>query len=282
MIEPIQDLTPFFEDGCWTVVFLAREASLGVVLRYGPADWWRLTLWNTENDVFEDGQWFRGRIDPMRCDLSPNGELFLYFAEKFRHRNAIKGYGGSWSAVSRPPYFTALALWPHGGFYDGFFMDNLTIRTGLGTPRHHPDHPPGPLQLVEGFDPIPVLAWSHGWQRPPKPHGPLLPGIPPVHGEFRKPFGDLILGRDAFSVDWFRPWRKRELYSLYRANGEPILQFEAQWADWDQRGRLVAAVGGRILAGTLEEDKTLVWRQLAAMHEEQPAQMETPAWAQRW
>jgi hypothetical protein len=232
-------------------------------------------LWNTETDVFEAGQWFHGRIYPQKSDLSPNGELFLYFVEKFRHHNAVKGYGGSWSAVRRPPYFTALALWPHGGFYDGFFIDNLTIRTGLGTPRHHPDHPPGPLQLVEGYDPNAVLAWSHGWLEW------LAPGDNTRWSEFRKPFGALILGRDAPPYS-FRPFRPRELYTLYRANGEPIVQFGAQWADWDQRGRLVAAAGGRVLAGTLTKDHGLVWRQLAAMHEEQPAQIETPAWAQRW
>ncbi len=274
MTETIQDLAPFFKNDCWTVVFLAKEANLGVVLRRGPFHWWRLTLWNTEADVFQPGQWFHGRIDSQKCDLTPNGELFLYFAEKFRHHNAVKGYGGSWSAVSRPPHFTALALWPHGGFYDGFFIDNLTIRTGLGTPRYHPDHPPGPLKLVEGYDPDPALAWSHGWELWPAPSGT-------TRREFRKPFGDLILGRDAHSVDWFRPWRPREPYALYRANGEPILQFAAHWADWDQRGRLVAAVGGRVLAGTLTKD-SIAWRQLAAMHQDQPALMETPAWAQCW
>ena len=172
--QTIVDLKPFFEDGCWTVSFLARDANRGLLLRHGPADWWwHLTLWNTDTDVFECGQWFHGRIDPSKCDLSPNGELFLYFAEKFRHRNAVKGYGGSWSAISRPPYFTALALWPHGGFYDGFFLDDRTVRTGGGVPAHHPNHPPGPLQLVTGYEPNAVLAWNRGWQRWPAPSGEI-------------------------------------------------------------------------------------------------------------
>ena len=72
------------------------------------------------------------------------------------------------------------------------------------------------------------------------------------------------------------------MYSLYRADGEPILQFKADWADWDQHGRLVATTGGRVLTGTLLQDKRLVWRQLASMEPDRPARLETPAWAQRW
>src|SRR5262249_17844294 len=45
---------------------------------------------------------------------------------------------------------------------------------------------------------------------------------------------------------------------------EPVAIFEAHWADWDQRGRLVAAVGGRVLAGKLTRHSGLSWRQLAA------------------
>jgi hypothetical protein len=36
------------------------------------------------------------------------------------------------------------------------------------------------------------------------------------------------------------------------------------------------------MAGTLTKNKTLAWRQLAAMNEEQPTRMEAPGWAQHW
>jgi hypothetical protein len=91
-------------------VLLARNAGAGVILRRGPTDWWRVTLWDTRRDRFERGQWFRGRMYPDKCDLSPDGKLFIYFAGKFRPREEDKGYGRTWTAVSRPPYLTALAL----------------------------------------------------------------------------------------------------------------------------------------------------------------------------
>jgi hypothetical protein len=83
-------------------------------------------------------------------------------------------------------------------------------------------------------------------------------------------------------ADYFRPSRRRTLYTLYRPEGDPVALFEAQWADWDQRGRLVATVGGRVFAGKLSRKHQLVWRQLAALHEQRPARLEAPAWAARW
>jgi hypothetical protein len=61
-------------------VVLAREAPIGVILRRGPAAWYHVILWHTDTDHFERGAWFKGRIYEERCDLSPDGQLFLYFA----------------------------------------------------------------------------------------------------------------------------------------------------------------------------------------------------------
>lgn len=144
----IHDLTPFFADGCWMFVLLAKQAHVGVILRRGPTEWWRITLWDTKRDRFEGGQWFHGRIYPERCDVSPDGKLFIYFAGKFNQRSADNGYGDTWTAVSRPPYLTALALWPIGGTWGGHgvFVDDRTVLVTAS--RHHPDHPPGPLGVL--------------------------------------------------------------------------------------------------------------------------------------
>src|SRR5690349_10747108 len=85
---------------------LARESPTAVVFRRGPSRQVLLIKWNTADDTFEYGQWFKGRIYERRCDLSPDGELLLYFAADFRRPLY------SWSAISRSPYLKALALWP--------------------------------------------------------------------------------------------------------------------------------------------------------------------------
>lgn len=176
MAEEIEDLSPFFDDPCWMCVLLAREANIGVILRRGPTDWWHLALWNTNDDTFEGGQWFRGRLYPDKCDVSPNGELIIYFCGKWRRRDVDSGQGETWTAVSRPPYFTALALWPMSGTWGGHgvFVENQTVSvvgSSGGFPATHPDHPLGPLQQLDcGLGPYrPRSSWDHGWSAPCPP-----------------------------------------------------------------------------------------------------------------
>jgi hypothetical protein len=94
-------------------VILARNEPFGVVFRRGPSKSVLLIKWNTSNDTFQSGQWLKGRIYERRCDLSPDGDLLLYFAANYRDPYY------SWSAISRPPFLTALALWPKGDGWGG-------------------------------------------------------------------------------------------------------------------------------------------------------------------
>src|SRR5215468_3926067 len=96
-------------------VYLAREAPLAVVLRRGPSDWARLSLWHTDTDVIEHGQWLKGRVYERRSDISADGTLFVAFVRQSGGRPDAEIKADTWVAVSRPPYFTALALWAVGG-----------------------------------------------------------------------------------------------------------------------------------------------------------------------
>ncbi|WP_231583417.1 hypothetical protein [Luteimonas sp. FCS-9] len=102
---------------------LAREARTGVVFRRGPSRQVQLIRWDLREDRFEHGQWFKGRIYERRCDLSPSGRLLVYFAATNR------GPYGSWTALSKPPFLTALALWPKGDAWGGggVFEDERTL-----------------------------------------------------------------------------------------------------------------------------------------------------------
>ncbi|MEI4878442.1 hypothetical protein, partial [Klebsiella pneumoniae] len=85
---------------------------------------------HTDTDTFEPGQWFHGRIYETLSDLSPNGELFLYLARKAQTPERERSeYTHKWTAITRPPYFTALALWPAGDSWDGggYFVDDGTV-----------------------------------------------------------------------------------------------------------------------------------------------------------
>ena len=92
---------------------IARKAPVGVVFRRGPSKQVQLLRWDLKRDVFEPGQWLKGRIYERRCDLSPSGRLLIYFAA------SNKPPLHTWTAVSRPPFLTALVLWPKGDAWGG-------------------------------------------------------------------------------------------------------------------------------------------------------------------
>lgn len=136
-------------------VIMAKSASVAVIVKRGPARWAQVVLWDTRGDVFNDGAWIRGRIYAEKCDLSPDGQLFVYAA--FQGQRLGTSYSDSYTAVSRPPWLHALALWPMHTTYGGGgrFSDDrrLTVR-GVAPEQPaaaaHPDHRPIGLELVHG------------------------------------------------------------------------------------------------------------------------------------
>lgn len=97
-------------------VILARKGKTGIVIRRGPSREVALIGWDRRTDEFQLGQWLRGRVYERRCDLSPDGRHFIYFAMNGRWKSASMG---SWSAISRAPYFTALSFFPKGDCWHG-------------------------------------------------------------------------------------------------------------------------------------------------------------------
>lgn len=97
-------------------VLLARDAKVGLVIRRGPSKSVGTVLWNRERNTFKLGQWMRGRIYERRCDLSPDGKHFIYFAMNGRWESETKG---AWTAISRVPYLKAIDLFAKGDCWHG-------------------------------------------------------------------------------------------------------------------------------------------------------------------
>ncbi len=98
---------------------VAAEADVAVLLRRGPARKVLMIRWDLKTDEFELGQWLFDRAYEYTADLSADGQFFTcqILDGKF-HLDP----GGIYAIVSRPPYFTALALWQQfsgGGFQFG-------------------------------------------------------------------------------------------------------------------------------------------------------------------
>ena len=73
MPADVIDLAPFFKDGCWMLVLLAKEASVGVILRRGPTRWWHVTLWNTREDLLSMGSGFEDLSNRKGATFRPMG-----------------------------------------------------------------------------------------------------------------------------------------------------------------------------------------------------------------
>ena len=176
---------------CRLSLVFARSAPIAVLFRRGPTRGVKVIKWNTSTDSFEDGQWLHGNIYSERCDLSPNGELLVYFARRHGPVAEDRGYAVTFTAVSKPPYLTALALWPEGSTWGGGgrFVDDKTLRLAYGSngtnhpgtgttsiymaplPPPHPNHMPVGLNIQAdlmrygadlGFR-DPVTSSDHVW-----------------------------------------------------------------------------------------------------------------------
>jgi hypothetical protein len=241
----------------------ARRSHTAVVFRRGPSKWVQVIRWNTKTDAFELGQWFHGRIYELRCDLSPDGSLLVYFAQKISARSLKdKEYTYAWTAISKPPYLTALALWPKGDCWNGgglFESDKKLLLYHLEKTKPHPDHkPPGWLHVsLAGCgrgeddplfdDRLQRDGWllKREWQVKnlmyPKWYQTTQPEVREKTN--RKGSGILRLTR---SIQRLRYSEEFLVLSDKGAKGTPISR--ASWADWDQSGRLVFCKEGKVFA----------------------------------
>ena len=273
---------------CRLHVYLATGAPLGVIMRRGPSDWVRLSLWHTNDDRIEHGQWMAGRVFERRCDLSPDGRLFAYFVRKDSARTADEVGADSWIAVSRPPWFTALALWSIGGTYctGAYFVDNRSLFIG-GT-VDSPDRGALPASLATIKAPAFVDRtndWTDrtvhfnrllrgGWRAVPDALAPL-PGWERTSSD-----GTCTLVMMERADGDFTSYGGRHVveYALRdEASGDVQDLGRATWADWDHRGRLMIARDG-----VLGEWKDGVFAELADFNDHAPEARPSPPEAREW
>ncbi len=269
---------------CRLHVFLARTAPIGVVLRRGPSTWTRLSLWNTDTDVFEHGQWIRGRVFERRSDISSDGALLIAFIRDTSARRRPHQRADTWIAISRPPYFTALALWWVGGTYctGGFFPSTHSVWPAWGNDPDQGQLPPW-LTIAKTIAHVDrTNNWTDrtvyhnrrirdGWQ--------LVTEAPRERWQRQQPDGPLRLMLDEIG------WNPRAFggphvveYALRLADERVEALPDVTWADWDQRGRLVGAQYGRLLHWQVPGGPTV----LADFNQQEPETLPPPPWAQTW
>jgi hypothetical protein len=272
------------EDGTRLHVYLARDAPLGVVLRRGPSAWARLSLWHTESDTFDHGQWIRGRVYERRGDLAPDGSLFVAFVRSGVAGLPAQRQADSWIAISRPPYFTALALWWIGGTYcgGGLFPDRRSVWLGSSD---WPDQGDLPAWLVRASA-IAHLDRSNNWTERTVFHNRLLrDGWTLVTEAGRELWEHRRAGHSESLRFTELGWDPRAFggphqveYALHDGTGGMERLPHVTWADWDQRGRLIVARRGKLLHWQAPD--SLI--ELADFNAQAHESIAAPAWALRW
>ena len=277
----------------------AEHAPIAVIFRRGPSKRVEVIKWNLTSDVFERGHWFHGRIYEKRSHLSPDGDLLVYFASKFtRHSISDDEYTYAWTAVSRAPWLTALALWPKGDCWHGggIFLAKRTLwlnhKPEVATP--HPSHRPIGLRVVEnpgacGED-EPVYRqrldrdgwvlrqeWSTEWQGLSRGFRTVQPDVRVKHQQPGTDSIAIVLQRRIDNLSY------REHFRVDGASSEPELPpGPLDWLDWDSRGRLIALSGGRVWAAAVVERQVQRFTELIDLRDDRPEEREPPASARAW
>lgn len=304
---------------CRLFCIFARNAKMGILFRRGPSKWVRLVKWNTENDIFEFGQWFHGRIYEYRCDLSPDGRLLIYFASKFNSKtladnlsimDGIRGrftkdatqphYTYAWTAISKPPWFTALALWPKGDCWHGggLFQDDRTIWLNHSPSQAspHPKHRPVGLTIhpnpeTHGED-WPVYSarlTRDGWkleQEGKFPHSKSGTRTTEQEEVFsrRSACGqyDLLMTRKAIDFEAYGGPGVL-VFSLRQVSAGKMTDLgPGTWADWDHRDRLILAREGTLLHYELSEEGGFLPRLIYDFNGDRPLAIQSPPEASSW
>ena len=210
----------------------ATEADVVAVLRRGPSSWTHLGLWDLASERFEPGSWLKARVYEEKCDISPDGQYLCYFA---LNGGSPWAAGATYFAVSRLPWFTAIAAWGTPGTYTGcaYFVkergqwalaepdegDDGPVRRRYGLAMSH-DHDFA-VERRRGWTEVSASANAVGRQRP---------------GQAKRRDQDVWLVST-------RQKRRRPVYELREGpNGAALADLgDIQWADWARDGRLLVA-----------------------------------------
>jgi hypothetical protein len=275
----------------------ARSADVAVVFRRGPSKWVEVVRWDTARDGLARGHWFHGRIYERRSDLSPDGELLVYFASKYSGRTlADREYTATWTAVSRPPWLTALALWPKGDCWwgGGLFLGErrLLLNHRPAEAEPHPSHRPRGLHVEANpeargeNDPLFSRRLDRdGWdvrQRRELEWRGLPLGYETVRPELRARAHPRLAWRVVMErrLDGLR---YRELFRVEGPAGPVALPHgRVDWVDWDRGGRLVLLGEAGIQVAPVTSEGVGAFHTLLDLRADRPESREPPPAAREW
>jgi len=96
-----------------------------VVLQRKRAKLFHVVTVDTRRNRIEEGSWFRGKLYPLRCDVSFDGNFMVYLAMGTR--------GTTWNGLCRLPWLTTLIdVKNTGAWFGGGFFEKATLLRSNG------------------------------------------------------------------------------------------------------------------------------------------------------
>jgi hypothetical protein len=254
----------------------ATRAPVVLVFRRGPTVWWHLMRWRVDDGVVDPGAWVHKRLYPRRCDLSPDGEMLLYFIA-----GMFKGYRRVYAGVSRVPWLHPLVQWME---FDTFGRGSCFHRASglhrLGMPR------------TVGESSFRVTVWANdvisfvnerrrGWVEAPD-----CPARSPtdIWDEER----EVVLQKSRKQGELLRMTRGPRIAAASIEGYVPTFEVEVAgvrevlagvtWADWDTRGRMLSATSNALRIHEVRGE-TLVQIEEHQLPSVTPDPQPAPAWA---
>ncbi len=214
----------------------AKTAPVVCIIRRKPSRCFHVIKWNTSNDEFEHGSWFHGKLYPLRCDVSFDGQWMVYLA--------MGSDGRIWNGICNPPWLKTVCDAPNMGTWDGggYWESENTLLLNNWEPDAEP------LALPFRMD-----RNRFRWAGDP---GVLFPRM--ERDGWRKVAPSVDLG-------WI--WKPTSAHPTLRARySEDPLEIEfaldehpglldstVEWATWDSLRQLVVARAGRVAKYRLED-----------------------------
>jgi len=266
----------------------ATRAPVVAVVGRGPTKWTRLGRWDVDRDEYEPGAWMAATVYPERCDLSPDGRWLAYMAF-----NPSSTWDAGWTyvAVSRLPWFTALAAWGTDGTWSrGVRFVEDTAEWSVPEPDDGDARPLRDryglvVRRAETFSVERERGWTETDDTPAREADDHWDEHRAPRVTMEKPRPDdtstrLVVGGRFAAFRDSRTYDPEVWYALARGADLRTID-DAQWADWDPRGRLlVATTGGALQIRTGPGAADLAWeRDLSA---DEPDPQPPPPEASRW
>jgi hypothetical protein len=241
---------------------LASKSPYAIVIRRGNSKQTAAILWNRQDDSFTIGQWLKGKIYHYRCDISPNGKYWIYFA---------LGKGGkTYTAAALTPYLNAIDFyekndaWNGGGLFlndktywlneSGRFEYTLKRKSFLKVSNEYPNYPNAQSECPYIYS---IRLERDGWEC----EDWNWDNVPVT---LTKKIDDVWRLIKLFFAGGKRPIGKGVYYEEHKLlnvkSGEEIKFSDWEWEDMDgdrlvfaERGKIYAAQIGEILNGEKKE-----------------------------